>query len=426
MIHFCLHPKWSRTFLLTTLFTFFLFRFSVPSATSAAKFEVQGIQKASDILPGDIISGLHYRVRETVTCSGYMYNYVVDSDYGVFEVKGYFALYKMIREIGAIAALQEIWKGEAFLNGVIHAASQPIEFVANLITDPADTISGVPKGIASLFQTVKTGLTTQPSKNEDTKMEQLLAVSANKRQLAQQLGVDVYSNNKVFQKELDDVASATSLGSLTASAALVPVGGPVVAAVSLTLAAQQLRNFINQYPPQKLRQINQEKLEAMGMPQDLVTLFLDQPNYTPTQNTVIVNSMEVLSGARGRDLFLQQTLAADGEESADFFMHIAETMRGYHSKVAPILEISVYGVLVFARASNGTVMIALPLDYLIWTDIASKLVFAAIAQHKAMDPGLKMCDIWLTGTASKMARDEAAKTGVKIVEKVGNQIEFTY
>jgi len=39
---------------------------------------------------------------------------------------------------------------------------------------------------------------------------------------------------------------------------------------------------------------------------------------------------------------------------------------------------------------------------------------------------LKMCDIWLTGTASKMARDEAAKTGVKIVEKVGNQIEFTY
>lgn len=140
MIHFCLHLKWSRTFLLTTLFTFFLFRFSVPSATSAAKFEAPSIKKTSDILPWDIISGPHYRVRETVTCSGYMYNYVVDSDYGVFEVKGHFALYKIIREIGAIAALQEIWKAGAFINGVGHSAFQSIKFVANLITDPADTV----------------------------------------------------------------------------------------------------------------------------------------------------------------------------------------------------------------------------------------------------------------------------------------------
>jgi hypothetical protein len=426
MIHFCQHPEWIKNFLSTALLALVLLQFSVHCATSAAGFEVPEIQKASDILPGEIISGPHYKVRETVTYCGCMHKYLVDSDFGVFEVTGDFALYRVIREIGAIAALQQIWKGDALLNGLMRAAFQPIEFGANLVTHPVDTIGGIPKGIASFFQNAKTGLTTQPGKNEDGRMEQLLSVSSNKRRLARQLGIDVYSSNKVLQKELDSVASAASLGSITVSAVLVPVGGPVFTAVSMTRAAQELHDLVDQYPPQKLRLINQEKLEAMGMPEDLVTRFLDQPNYTATQKTAIVSSLEVLSEAGGRDVFVRQTLLADDEETADFFMRIAETMRGYHEKVAPILEISVNGPLVFARASNGTVMIALPLDHLMWTETASRIVCDPIARHKAMNPGLKTYDIWLTGTASAMMKAEVAKTGVKIVEKVGSRIEFTY
>lgn len=121
-----------------------------------------------------------------------------------------------------------------------------------------------------------------------------------------------------------------------------------------------------------------------------------------------------------------QTLSADSEESANFFMYIAETMRGYHSRVAPILQISAFGPLVFARASNGTVMVALPLDYSMWTESAGQRVPAAIAQYKAMNPGLKKFEFWLTGTTSKMVKEQAAKSGAKIVEKVADRIEFTY
>ena len=426
MIHACLYPNRTRSFLFSALFTLVLFQFWISSAASAAKSEVPVIEKASDILPWEIVSGRHHRVRETVTCHGHMHNYVVDSDYGVFEVTGDFALYRTIREIHTIAVLREIRKGESFLKGVVHAASQPIEFGENLLIHPVDTLSGIPQGIASFFETLKTGLTTRPGKNEDRKVEQVLAVSSNKRRWAQQLGIDVYSSNKVLQKELGDVAWGASLGSLTVSVALLPVGGPAVTAFSLSRAAQQLRDCVNQYPPQKLRQINQEKLMAMGMSRDLVTLFLDQPNYTLTQQTSIVNSLEVMSGAGGRDAVLQLTLSAYDEESADFFMRIAETMRGYHLKVAPISEISLHDSLLFARASNGTVVIALPLDCVMWTEVVGEWIPAAIARYKAMNPGLKMYDIWLTGTASEMARNEVAKTGVRIVEKVGNQIEFTY
>jgi len=416
-------------FMLPALFAAALFLSSVPSAIAAPVnpgFEVPGSVKASAILPRELIAGPHYRVREQVTFYGYMHTYLVDSDYGVFEVTGDYALRKLIREIGAIAVLQDTKKGQAYLNGIKTAASQPIEFGANMINDPVDTISGVPKGVATLFQNVRTGLTTKSSKGDDGKMEQALAVSSNKRELAGKLGVDVYSTNKVLQKELNGIAWATSLGSLTVSAALAPVGGPAVAAVSITRTAQQLNDLVNQYPPQRLRQINEQKLQAMGIPSDVIGRFLDHQSFTPTQATIIVASLEALTGARGRDAFLRQALTAEDEESANFFEYMAETLKGYQAKVAPIQDISVFGPLVFAKASNGIVVIPLPLDHAIWTERASRRVPDAMKAYKATNPNQKKYEFWLTGTASKMAKEHSAKLGIQIVENIGNRIEFTY
>lgn len=418
------HSKWAKVAFLLVLAA--LLGFPVSSATASADFEVPSTLNASNILPRELISGPHYQVREKVVSYGYMHNYVVDSDYGVFEVTGDSALRKLVKEIGAIAALQEVKKSEAYINGVRKAAAKPVEFGVSLITEPVDTVSGVPKGVAALFQNVKTSLTTQASKSEDSKVEQVMSVSSNKRQLARQLGVDVYSSNKVLQKELNSLAWATSLGSLTVSAALAPVGGPAVAAVSVTRTAQELKDLVSEYPPQKLRQINQQKLETMGVPQDLITRFLDLPIYTPTQHTAIVGSLEILSKAKGRDAFLRYALSADSEESADFFMYIAQIMSGYNAKVDPIQEISVYEPLVFARSSNGTVIMPLPLDYAFWTERASRRIPDAISSHKAVNPGSKKYEFWFTGTASKMVKDRSAKAGVKVVEKVGSRVELAY
>ncbi len=428
MINSFFHSEWSERLLLTGCFAVGLVLFSFISPISAAdkaRFEVPAPQTASEILPRELISGPHYKVREKVAFYGYMHTYVVDSDYGVFEVTGDLALRKLIREIGAIAALQDIKKSQAYLNGIKSAASQPIEFGANMITDPVDTISGVPKGVSTLFQNVRTGLRTQSSRGEDGKMAQALAVSSNKRELAGKLGIDVYSTNKVLQKELNGLAWATSLGSLSVSAALAPVGGPAVAAVSITRTAQQLTDLVTQLTPQRLRQINEQKLQAMGIASDLSTRFLDHQSYTPTQATIIVVSLEALSGAKGRDDFLRYALSADDEESANFFRYTAEMLSGYQVKIAPVQDISVFGPLVFAKASNGTVIIPLPLDYAIWTELASERVPDAVRSFKAANPKVKKYEIWLTGTASKMVKEETAKLGVQAQWNVGSVIEFT-
>jgi hypothetical protein len=417
--------RWFKGFLIVALLIASFFQSPIPSV-AAAKFEGPVNQKASDILPPQLIAGPHFRVRDKVVSYGYMHHYVVDSDYGVFEVTGDFALRKLVREIGAIAALSEIKKSDAYLNGLKTAASQPIQFGANLLSDPVDTISGVPKGITRLFDNVSTGLKTKTDPSQDSKVKQMLAVSSNKRDLAHRLGVDVYSSNTVLQKELNSIAWATSLGSLTLSAALAPVGGPAVMAVSVTRTAQQVTEMQKEYPPERIREINEQKLLSMGVPSSLVSQFLDHPSYTPTHDTVIVASLETLRGAKGRDLFIQQAITADDGETANFYMYMAETLRGLQEKGAAIQDLRVFGPLVFARASNGTVLAPLPLDQGFWTERASQRVPDAITAYKAANPNAKKFEFWVTGTVSKLARDELAKLNVKVVDHSDKQIEFVY
>lgn len=88
---------------------------------------------------------------------GYMHNYVVDSDFGVFQVTRGPALRRLIREIGAIAKVQNIERGRAYLEGIRNAASKPVEFGANIIAQPVDIIGGILEGGRHAFRECKSG-----------------------------------------------------------------------------------------------------------------------------------------------------------------------------------------------------------------------------------------------------------------------------
>ena len=394
-------------------------------AVTVSKTEVPHNRSVTEVLPQNMISGPHYRVRETVVSYGYMNHFIVDSDFGVFEVTGDAALRKLLREIQAIAKLREIKKGQAYLDAIKKAGKQPLEFGANLITDPVDTISGVPKGVARLFQNIGTSLTTQTKPGEDSRMEQALAVSSYKRDYAYQMGVDVYSSNPVLQKELNSLGWAGALGSLSVSAALAPVGGPAVTVFSTTRLSQQFSDLLRAEPPQRLRQINSEKLAAMGVRKDLAEQFLDHPSFTPRHDTVIVGSIEALSGANGRDAFIELCLSAGDEESANFFMQMAETLRGYHEKISPVKELTVLRPVVFARSVNNDVLVPFPLDYGFWTERADRLVPKLINDYRASSPRKpNKIEVWVTGRVTPLAKQQLNGLRVQVVEQVDNRIAF--
>ena len=108
---------------------------------------------------------------------GYMDRFTVDSPFGYFEVVGDGALRKLLNELRAIAALREIKTSKAFADAVVAAASGPLRFARHLITNPVDTLTGIPKGAYKFMEETTTGVTAKRDPSEDPAYMQILEVS---------------------------------------------------------------------------------------------------------------------------------------------------------------------------------------------------------------------------------------------------------
>jgi hypothetical protein len=390
--------------------------------TQAAEYEQLQDRSIRDILPADQLSGPHYKIRDTVRCDGFMHHFTVDSDFGTFEVTGNGALRKLLREIQAIAALKKIQDSDAFKQSLSEAAQKPAEFGRDLIDNPEKALTGVGKGVVSIFNSAYTAATTRQQKGEDSKAAALLSLSAYKRDYAFKLGVDVYSSNPILQKELDRVGWAGAAGSLSFSAALMPLGG-LGYVVSMPRLGQQINEFLRAQPPAKVRQIAQERLSGMGVSPSLIQLFLDNPNFTPRHTAVIVASLGRLKGTENRQAFIRFSLKASDEPSANFMMNMAETLGGYHEKVSPLLHLTVHDHLILAVAKNGAAVIPFPLDYGIWTERPRLVYNNLISTYKA--PNFKgLFEFWVSGKLSPTARKELEKRKVLVAEQVYQRLEF--
>jgi hypothetical protein len=406
-----------------SLFVLLILVLSTTGRVEAERYDVPHNRKISDILPDDKIKGEHYKIHNEVIYKGFMNTFKVDSDYGEFEVTGNGALYKLLKEIHAITVLKEIGKTEAFTEALADAAKKPFEFAGGLVTKPVETVSSVPKGVAGIFQGAYAGLTTKSQAGEDSQVESLL-LSKYKREYAYNLGVDVYSSNAALQAELDRIGWAAAVGSLSFSAATAPIGGGAGMAISYTGLAQDINNYLKDQPPSKIRSDAKKKLAEMGVDEDLVKKFLENPNYTPRHTTVIVANLMKLEGAQGRDIFITHALSATDEESANFIQNIIETIRGYHETVSPIKEIMMNSNMVLARSKEDTILIPFPLDYGIWTENDEKLFTNIINTNKEeLGPDVKF-DIWITGTGSPLALKTLEERGVKVAEKVYERTDF--
>ena len=414
---------WNHHFFIVFTFISLLMLFAAASEVRGEKFETPRNRNVSDILPAEMIKGPHYRIRDKVVSYGYMHHFTVDSDFGVFEVTGDGALRKLLKEIKAIAALKEIQKSKAYLDSVKKAGKMPFEFGKNLIQEPVDTISGIPKGVYRLFGNIATSITETHDPSEDARAKQALAVSAYKRDYAYELGVDVYSSNSVLQKELNRLGWAGAIGGLSLTAITFPAQAPVVKVAKTMRFSKQLDEILREEPPSRLRIINEEKLLAMGVSKNLANKYLDHPSFTPRHDTIIAECLATLKDARGRDTFIKFALSAEDEESANFLQNMTETMGGYHETVSPITDIRVVAGMVFAKAKNGSALVPFPLDHGVWSKQPDRIFREVVSSPSAS--GLKgNIALWVTGTVSSMARKQLGQLGIGVVENVDERIEF--
>ena len=398
---------------------------SAPGTAFAAdtNYEQSPERKISDILTADKIEGEHYKIREVVPLYGFIDHFTVDSDYGVFEVTGDAALRKLLREINALAAFKKIENTDAFGKALIASAKQPLVFGESLVTNPVETVTGIPKGVAKLFSNAVASITSKKQTGEDTAAESLLSLSKYKREYAYNLGTDVYSSNLVFQKELNRVGWAAAVGNLSFSAATAPVGGGIGMGISYTGFAQTMNDYLRDVPPTQIRMDAMERLSSAGVAKDDIKSFLENKAFTPRHTAIITGSLMKLKDASGQDAFIKYASSATDEEQANFIMNIAETMGWYSESVAPIKDISINSGLVVVKTKHNSVAVLFPLDYGVWTE-SMDTIMKNISDSVKAAPEKPSLELWVAGTISPTAKKNIEQLGFKITDKASEKAGF--
>ena len=400
------------------------------SQTPFIPYEIPRVLVASQILPPDLSIGDNYSVSgrlaspEDTVNYGFTNEFEIVSIFGNFEAHCEDMLRIRIQEIKAIGILREMRitksgnKTKAFANVLEKVGKSSYSGVMELILHPVDTVTGIPKGgwrfITRSGEMVKGGAEGK----EDKSGNALVGFSKLKRRYAYKLGVDVYSTNKVLQKELNSVSWAGFASGEGISLIKKPLRGTEGMVIERTHFLDKMDKILLDNAPDDLQRINQEKLKQMGVKEPVIKEFLRHQSYSPRNETIIVHALAEMDGARNRDQFIKQALLAEHEERALLYQNLAEMMYSYHKDVNPIRDLIPVRKLAVGYTAEQAIISMLPLDYMYWSETTDLFVSEILLLLESEDRPVKRVNMWISGKFTPRARKVLAAKGIALKENM--------
>lgn len=393
---------------------------AVPGAAQES-YESPPTLAASAILPAQWLVGANHRVAEAVRNDGYLNHYVVTSRFGEFPAVSAAALRIRLDEVNAIAAMDRVQDSEEFKQAFQEQAGKTIQGLENLVTKPGETLSGAVSGVAKTFERAGESLFgSRRSQAEEERWKDVLGFAKTKREYARHFGVDPYSSNRVLQEQLDRITWAGYFGGLSMGAVTAMVPGAAGAVLSLQGGTTLLNDVLATTPPTDLRRINRDKLKAMGVDAQLAELFINNAAFSPRHQTLLVGALEEARGVGDREAFVRFAVPTHTEDLAFFRQRMAELYAGYHRNVATIARFVPVGQFVAAQTRGGALVVATPVDHLVWTPSAARVLAALSGQARMLKASRQ--ELWLGGTASPLTRAELQRQGWVLQERIEERL----
>ena len=389
-------------------------------AAPAGAFEPRPTLSAATILQPQYLSGENFTVRDAVPTYAGSNQYTIDSDFGVFTAGSNQVLMRRVAEIKGIAQLQAYSRTDEFARAAEQAAVKPLGVAQELVADPVQTISSVPRGIFGFLnragETVKRAAEGEGAGlGSGQAVSNASGFSKTKRDLALKMGVDPYTTNETFQRELSRVAWPMFLGKMTVNLGMAAVTGGVGTALSVANWTGTLQDSLRDKSPTDLRLMNQGLLiDGMGVSRADADEFLNNTAISPTTQTIIVSSLAQLGNIPGQAEFIRHAATSESELDALAYQLSVQIMAKLNAS-APIARVTHLGGLTVCQTKDGTVVVPIQWDYLAWTPGVSQFITALKTQQfSAVPTGYT---IMINGIASPAATQGLTGLGVNLVTK---------
>ncbi|MGH7162691.1 MAG: hypothetical protein ACREID_04345, partial [Planctomycetota bacterium] len=361
--------------------------------------------KAADVLRPEMLQGAHHKVRPEVTTEGFLYRFEVESDFGLYEVVSLSLLEKRVHEINTLAKATSMKDDANFLVGVGQSLKQTVTAPVLLITKPIGSVKAIGKGVGKTLRRI--GLLFKKREKSEQEDEGLKAAlfGAEKRKLAADLKLDVYTDNPKVHEFLDAVARGRGSGKLTVSLGTMAIPGGAGIAVGVAKYRGGVDEALRDLSPAELHDRNLKKLVAMGVHEFVAKSFLNHGKLSPRHKTVITDDLETLGAVADKGKALEAILEGidDHVEGPQFYENLVGMLVALHKEKHPIARIEAVEGLPIARTEADGVVVALPVDLVHWSEEADA-AFSGLALLRAGAAGER--SLVVTGKLTDRARTE--------------------
>ncbi len=437
----------------------------VPAANAQdVKYDQKLKLNLNSVLPDSLIKGRHYSIDQIVHSDGYMNKYIVRSEFGNAEVRGTYFLIKYLTEIDALAYINSNYgsiqvvqdsvgkTAEGLVTGPVKAAQKLYDTASN--TEKLEqTVKSVPGGIANLFRMAadtagsvadfayKTGKSAiSVSDNPDRKKEvdydsglqmiekgalDLIGYNKSYRELARNLKVDPYTENKLLLSELRRVASLKTTVDLGSKFVPSLYSIPEVGVTNKYLGyADRAATYED---PKEVDKLNRKILDSLGYSSEekkkgsIEQLFKNH-NFSPPMRNEIASSLHKLQQINQADSLLFVASQAKSREAAQFYVQSIRKLADLSANGVVMKDFVSDVILPAAITDKGSLIVPLPVDYLFWTPEVSE-IFSYFEKKAKSQGNIKKTELIVAGKVSPKARKELANHRVNnILESVQYQI----
>ena len=158
--------------------------------------------------------------------------------------------------------------------------------------------------------------------------------------------------------------------------------------------------------------MNEKRLASLApdaSPEE-VRVFLRNPAFTPTTQTLFVDQLELLPVPRGRDSLVKLAGVMENYDQARFLIAATSLLAAYHERVAPLSSVESRGRLAVGLTSVGSVILAAPVDCLAWSD-------RLVEFGRRSDLHASRREILTTGGVTPRSRQELTARGWTLRER---------
>jgi len=202
---------------------FFISLLTFSSVITADDNEVYPLINSNTVLSPEYLSSTYHRV-DSVDINNDFYHFIVESDLGHYEIHSLALLKKRVNEIKTISRAINTYEqqDDEFSDELRSQLRVTGSSAVDMLTSPFSTASSLAGQLAGNFNATFAGeapYIKQPSRRVSYEPKDQ-TTATHKRNIAFQLGLDLYTSNMKVQSFLNTVANARSSGRISAGIGL--------------------------------------------------------------------------------------------------------------------------------------------------------------------------------------------------------------